>query len=113
MYRFLYLIGGAVGLLLGVVQTAKTPAMTDKVKKAVSVVFFLLLVAFVVIAIVNKAWIVLAIGAVILIFAPGVGRTATLLATGRAKQIGAVSWILTLLFLAAVVYAAVTGKLIA
>ena len=109
MYRILYLIACVVGLLLGVLHTSQAPAATEKAKKAVSILFFLLLVAFIALAIIDKAWIVLAIAVVIFLFTPGVGRTVTLLVTKRAKEIGALSWILTLLFIAAAVFAVSRG----
>lgn len=112
MYVILYILAGCAGIFMGFAMASRGSLFTEKVKTVAAAVFYALLLALLIVAILEKSWIIAVLCVFYFIFAPGVGQIIFLLVSRRGSQIGVLSWIMLVLFLGGIAFAAISGCLV-
>lgn len=113
MYYNLLLLVHAIALFfMGFAFTSKGYKVTNRLRTVASIIPHITLGAIIVCAILEKSLILGVCGVLLYFIVPGAGQTVTLLIMGRRKEIGGVSLALTVLFLAALLYVLIYGRVI-
>ncbi len=111
VYQVTLIVFMVMCLVQGFAVTSRGVLFTEKVKTALSVLPLIILTALIISALLSKSLILAIVAVVFYLLFPGTGQTLALLVSGRVKQIGVLSWIVTALAVVAA-YCVIFGRVV-